>query len=142
MDFSNPLVYITGSISRHGVSLQRYLPTRINVEPPITLSRTMSDNAATDHEKQTYEHHDGSSTGGSALAARFEGAPAGWDPETAEWDNKLEKEIMYVFTPQSGGLQLRCRSNVSFVREVIVWIGDCFLCWAPCTPCHLSTEQM
>ncbi|RPB21344.1 MFS general substrate transporter [Terfezia boudieri ATCC MYA-4762] len=45
-------------------------------------------------KKRVYEHHDASSTEGSGLASRFEGAPAGWDPETAHWDSKIEKRIM------------------------------------------------
>ena len=52
----------------------------------------MSDIVA--EEKREYEHHDGSSTGDSRLASRFEGAPDGWDPETAKWDDEIEKKIM------------------------------------------------
>jgi len=52
----------------------------------------MSDTVA--GEKRTYEHHDASSSGGSELDSRFDGAPAGWDPETAQWDSKIEKKIM------------------------------------------------
>lgn len=52
----------------------------------------MSDKVA--EEKQEFEHLDASSTEGSRLASRFEGAPAGWDPETAQWDSKIEKKIM------------------------------------------------
>ena len=62
----------------------------------------MSDKAAETGEKQTYEHNDAISTGGSATATRFEGAPAGWDPESAEWDGEIEKSIMYGnLTPAS-----------------------------------------
>ncbi|KAF8418451.1 major facilitator superfamily domain-containing protein [Tirmania nivea] len=45
-------------------------------------------------EKRAYEDHNASTTGGLGLPSRFEGAPAGWDPETAQWDSKIEKEII------------------------------------------------
>jgi len=52
----------------------------------------MSDTVA--DEKETCGPRVASSTGGPGLAPRFEGAPAGWDPETTQWDSKIEKDIM------------------------------------------------